>query len=1333
MKHINTYLGGLDTDTAINRYKNDKYLECENFRIISHDNTSVGVLQPVTGNTLKINLPNGFNYCGNIIVKNILVLFCSVTVPLNRYYILRIDLDTVEATTGSITLNATNYYHINSSLYNLVYTNNDLDFDQDFEIEGIGDIEGDDIIKIYWTQYDNTTTNSRLLRSLNIVYNADFNNLVTLPLDALDVIMNYKNLTVDEVDMVGGQLRVGKIQYSYQLYRKYGSSTRYSIPTNCIHIGYNSDTESTSLSFVGAPEGTISNKGIKVTLDTSDITNFNHIKIIAIHYTSYNNDPEIRVCYNGTLNSTSDVFTFIDNGISLDTLTLSEFRLLSSFSFTPRTINAKDNILFAANIQETYFDVDFDARAYRFLGDTATPITTYGYNITTHNGKAVIYGSSGDYYVITRTGVGTHYNSSNVADGIGNFTNWNVPETFDCINKFNDPTNDGNLQYACEFNAGLFNAFGKLNTLGGTGKNVSFQLTREYTVIDSSFVTNAYSNSTSDGRKYGTKVLDGSYSGQEGYKKSFSLRFYKGNETYRFGLVLFNTKGQVSFPKWICDIRFPGRYHSTTSMDSSISGTEVSVYGYTISFTVNGLDDLTDVTGFQIVRLPRYKQDRMILGQGIATHFYDHLNTGAYLLIPTIPNLRTSAVLPISIGNVDYGTNYSTRTIRNDVLKLIVPECLLTNDVKINTSMKLRISTGISPARTAIAPSTVSGATAQRIFGFKYLSAFSTTLQNRQALSNLNYDINSIVELGSGTKWDITPTVYLDSVINSSNVQYPIKNNHSFGSTGGTGGDSGSYRGPAGSGYAVRLDRVVYSNPLTITGDVPIYLFDVVDVNKYFVQYGGFTYSARTNNEYIPCSDYQELDGTNTYTIYSKQGDTYITMFSYLYGIYDQMGTYNEDSQVIVNFIAESPYLFNLRHDKTPGAETVNALSVAMQEKAGTHSIGLNDGEGNNLLYTQLTDLYLYNEAYSREPDALVYISKPQIYDTYTNLKNRIRYSESKVPRNNLDNWLSFLSENKVDIEGDKGDIISLIKYNNTLFAFQQYGICVLAVNERALTNIQGGEILQLGTGGVLDYYKYLPVKSGIKDKKNVVSTDYGIFWYDHRNNTIYRFTDTLEEIAVTKSVKGYLNSNIDFTDNVVLGYDNKYKEILFSIGNKSTLVFNCVLNQFTGVYTYYTNEFISFEDMLFAKNTGDDFYLQNTGDKANFFGSVEDSKITIVINPNNTSTNLFTNFKWISDCEDNDITISAIRLYNEYQDSGLVSITSTTDLIHRLRQWKYTIRRAEYDGTYFDSKTTGTALIETAARFRSTVLIAEFYFDNTVSREFKLWDIMTSFINSNT
>lgn len=136
------------------------------------------------------------------------------------------------------------------------------------------------------------------------------------------------------------------------------------------------------------------------------------------------------------------------------------------------------------------------------------------------------------------------------------------------------------------------------NKIGGYGPNIDWELASEW--VSFRFDQNAgqfYEGETND--------LD------------LGPNTYKHDETYRFGIILYNEKGRASSVKWIADVRIPPlRITGDSSDDIRFSeDNTVCMNRYYVKFTVKNIPE--NCSGYQIVQCPRTMSDRHVISQGI--------------------------------------------------------------------------------------------------------------------------------------------------------------------------------------------------------------------------------------------------------------------------------------------------------------------------------------------------------------------------------------------------------------------------------------------------------------------------------------------------------------------------------------------------------------------------------------------------------------------------------------------------------------------------------------------------------------------------------------------
>ena len=120
------------------------------------------------------------------------------------------------------------------------------------------------------------------------------------------------------------------------------------------------------------------------------------------------------------------------------------------------------------------------------------------------------------------------------------------------------------------------------------------------------------------------------------------------------------------------------------------------------------------------------------------------------------------------------------------------------------------------------------------------------------------------------------------------------------------------------------------------------------------------------------------------------------------------------------------------------------------------------------------------------------------------------------------------------------------------------------------------------------------------------------------------------------------------------------------------------------------------------------------------------------MINPNANNISIFNNFEWLTEAwyyqVDQPETWNTIEMWNDYQSTGVITLTPNDNVKRRMRKWRFTIPRgiANKQGTPFTDN-------QRYARMRDSHLFAKFGYTNTVDgKKFIMHDIITSHTISN-
>ena len=527
---VNSFSKGLAKDVSPTVPQEGLYTDAKNIRIVSDgDSGASAIISSVDGNRKRVQLfysqtyttysPSGEIYeeffNNEQIAEPVTVIGYTYFNSPKSQIAVTFGVSTKETTiAGASQKYDTSVIHIvNLKTFevSLLLENEDFNFKRNKPIEAVCRYENENIQRVYWTD------NLNPVRVINIAaeYFPDDVNFYSLTRDVSFTKLDINNVTI------GGELEAGVYQYCYRLKSLEGTVTRFSQPSNFVHVvsgnrywNYEEDPENQS-EYNGRNVGEPTNKKVEITFNSVDniligeteSEKYDLIELVAIYRTASTGYTTIAIIDEQSITGTgivNMVHTTNQNNIPISIEELTSFNQVFN---TAKTIAEKDNRLFVGNIQADAVALEFDARSYRYL----------------------------------RTdGVKYPYKPVMTVGGMGQAT-----LTYDSYNNpYNEPTNwfDDPMQMYKYQEDGI--------TLGGTGQYVDFR-----------FVKKRLSGNTASSLREEPPYVSGSLSNTMGdYKNPIIAEKFKGyqrDETYRFGIVLYDKAGNPGFVNWIADIRFP--------------------------------------------------------------------------------------------------------------------------------------------------------------------------------------------------------------------------------------------------------------------------------------------------------------------------------------------------------------------------------------------------------------------------------------------------------------------------------------------------------------------------------------------------------------------------------------------------------------------------------------------------------------------------------------------------------------------------------------------------------------------------------------------------------
>ena len=1267
----NTFTGGMNMDTDISILSNDSYRYAENVRIVTNDEGTSGVLQNIEGvNKYNLSIPDSETIIGTTTVSNIAIVFTRLSNGYTKVYKI----------TGFNTTNPTSKVILQGNLGLCT----DLDTTPNLSI--VANYESDQNIKVYFTDgnsgikvlsVDDYNDSKYAAGSDLVDSNGNIINTLALDIQPGCILPPFKLQRLDF-----GNLPTGVVQYCYQLFNLYGTESTTSSLSGIVHLTQ-SVTSSDSDDYKGSFLNESSNKAVILSTDlvTKD---FNRCRILRILYTTNNDLPMIHVIDEIEINSDQNSITYVDKGNSyMAEITVEEFNNMTGYQFTAKSLAKMQNMLFAANVTDDTWDVEYDARAYRA------------------NSSGQVRLESSD-------------SSDTITFNISSVASTNIPENHDCINPYNY-SDYANTSASARY------MYDKNGDLGGSGKNIDyvfetvpFYLSENQSQINeldkcsmnvSSTNMSQITATGSDGSTHAIS-LNGSEQRIPNYADpylSYRFKSYQRDEVYRFGIIFYNRKNIPSPVHWIADIKMP---HNVQMNSFTYEGQRLVAHPLGVRFTVRNIP--AGVTGYEIVRCDRTESDRTVIMQVATSRLYQYdvlennTKPGDGDILDSSIEMRPPFIFTNYHDTIYSVVNYESRAHQaelplshqvGDYLKIVSPEICVSGEDSANyidTSTYLDVqgvmySPGVNFSKSY---SDVKVDINDDIAPVSIFANVDRTMQldgsiytwDQKANVFLRDDYRPVIYLASGSKvtgidsgnikysyysfpgyvskyfrpyypdendsmydvqYSIADKVYPpiipynayegEGVLNAYKINIGERTYTNWSIT--DVGEDESVFGPAGPCIIIQVPNLDAGMLGMGVGDaLEMDTYDRYAINgiamcnvkrQTLSAYGGNTYTSRQNSVYIPVNEYNRMTGSSTYYSDTFGGDTYLGLLDYPNQMIFQANTASENPEKKAFIGAYIPF----------------ESSINMQLLAGdmAHMSNTGDDYLDTHLQIEPTQLgtyhsqdrpyYYYNSVYSVQQGNKQYVPKSIYSLDNIHYGNRIHVSQAKTANEVIDSWATFKVADYLDVDNQYGDISNLKIFKDRLFYFQDTALGIASVNERSLiTDGNAGQLL-LGTGGILTRFDYLTTMNGssIVNDRSIVNSDNVLYWYDFDKNELCGYDGSVHQISKEKYVQSYLNEMYTDKRNVTLSfYDKKYNEVWFKFYDKS-LIFNEQLGRFTSFYTFNPDWALSYSDKVVAIKDND-FFRINSLDTDTLTEYDKSAVIEMIINKDYAYTKTFDN-----------------------------------------------------------------------------------------------------------
>jgi hypothetical protein len=1304
--HVNTFGGGMNKDSSVLLQPDGTYRDARNFQVINSDGTNY-TIKDAYGNRLIFTLPKAYDAVvanfqiapmpiGFISFPDKLIVFHANNESSSGGYgaigvlFLTNIGQSIASDPQSITVGANTWTFDG---YVPLYVHEELKFSKMYKIEGFGFPENDNIGRVYWTDYFNEP---RVLDTLNPIFTTYYadTELVTgtdymvisgavthngndygigLTAGNIFTAANANYTVADGQALVikyfpyqllnwtpsrslgnmsfyeygTGVKRCGSHMYFYRLgKRSDGYFTSWSYGNYPIHVGVDNvaSTIGSDLyrNFVGDGSATtivVSDKSIKLKITNIDL-NFDIIQLACVEYDQlYDVFYAASIVVEDTITGTEMTLEDFGN-VNKGNLTLDDITLFPASILKCKTITTDKNYNIIANITERE-ELDFD--------NSTVSISSFEYPMPTHGDDGDgLSGSCTNEYAYTNVNPAfPAANSANpAATTIIPWSRWLVTFgnlTTDTVsyNGNNYVTNDVIVGVASAAGANAQNTI----TFTGTGAVRPTAALRSYTSASGGTISNA--------NLLRTLSFD--------YKDPLIASTHRGywsHETYRFGLLLYDKKGNPFYVRWLGDYQMPliatkgGLMRTDNYLGENFWSMNPSL------INIDGLefseDVINNISGFSIVRAPR---DVRIVAQGLAYQNYEiaGATTGVY---PTDCVLNNG----FPIANKIY------TWLSPDNLLINFPEKQPINGAPDKMEEACWVS-GVQWGNDGTAgnyPVTYRSALTASQAGYFYnvYAKFFTPNTDPSSPNVLrSQTIDDFINIDEGNVvtnlFGISGTDYLNILVDCGVNNFTNTNCVTAASGINTMWNAANRYFVGGKKSIIYMGDIKHYNnyPAGGTNYTQASTIQQKMIMNYVKEltnpYGGTGEGALASTLYISTGHFQPITSsvitdvevyklalTNVVGVFGV-GNTVSGAISGAFGMVSAViGTNVYITPLVGLFIANEQitdgtsaatgdtvsvtkvYLFNgvqvgggdcftTLVDHGYGLQDTNLANTCsigflfpcesnsnytLRRGRKISNVGMNSVGGISYFPTILED-YSYNAGYSSEGVNFQYPALPVNFFGAARFPARARFAGQKIIGETIDSFRVFLVNDYRDVNVQLGEINNVRAKGDYVYYWQNHGVGSMPILERQIVSATAGSATTLGTGGVLSRFDTFSTKFGNQHQHGLTDTIDGWIWFDMRNKDVcvMGFGGQVQEITVPTGMKSYFSEI--FLERLTALYNDTYlNSQTFDISSDRPLIGTGIV----GVYdpknkmSYLTFKFRSYYKSTVEPITYDQYQVIN-------------------------------------------------------------------------------------------------------------------------------------------
>ena len=285
----------------------------------------------------------------------------------------------------------------------------------------------------------------------------------------------------------------------------------------------------------------------------------------------------------------------------------------------------------------------------------------------------------------------------------------------------------------------------------------------------------------------------------------------------------------------------------------------------------------------------------------------------------------------------------------------------------------------------------------------------------------------------------------------------------------------------------------------------------------------------------------------------------------------------------------------------------------------------------------------LINPVYSQLNNFFTYRILDEDYYKSNKYPNQVVWSKAKQSGADVDLWTNITMSSSMELDGDKGQVNKLVRWDNQLICLQDTGISQILYNENTQISTEAGVPVEIANSDKVQGKRYISNSIGCSNKWSVATSPQGLYFLDSHNKGIFRFNGQLQNVSASlgfsswaqciPTAAGDITWTPDGFNDFVTYYDKKNQDVLF-ISEKECLAYSERFGVFTSFYSYEGVPYLCnlLDTGIWLRNIEGNktiLHNHNEGGYCRFFDAAKPYHTILVGNPEPQADKIFTNLEF--------------------------------------------------------------------------------------------------------